>query len=92
MGQIVGQNSAYRARGTSASELRDAVRNKFFPRDISVQAELGKRRVSVGRRYAESAESGEIRRNGRDVYKWIHPRNLGTVKLYYNGRNSTTLR
>jgi hypothetical protein len=43
--QIIGGKSTYRARGTSACELQDAVRSNFCPIDIFVQAELGKRRV-----------------------------------------------
>ena len=34
-------DSTYRARGTKACELRDAVRSKFCPRDISVRVGEG---------------------------------------------------
>ena len=43
MEQIIEWNSTCRGRETSGCELRDAVRSKFFPRDILVQSEMGKR-------------------------------------------------
>jgi len=39
-GQKVSNNSTHRVRGTSARELRVAVRNNFHPKDITLRRKL----------------------------------------------------